>query len=392
MISSPALAKELKLRWNKIQQNMSDVHADGLLICDNVNLYYVSGRIFRGYCYIPVKREPIFFVRRPLGLNGTQVVYIRKPEEIGEYLQKNGIAFPDKLLLESDSISYSDYKRYETIFIPKEVLNGTALLRRCRSIKTPYEIDLIRRSGELHAKAYETIPSLYRKGMTDLEFSIELEHECRKLGSLGIFRIFGQSMEIFMGSVLAGDNADTPSPYDFAMGGAGLDVSLPVGCNGTVLTEGMSLMVDMGGNFTGYMTDMTRTYAIGSVQELAMKAHETSIAIHQAIAAKARPGVAAKDLYELAAEMANHAGLSDYFMGHRQKAGFIGHGVGIEINEAPVLAPRSRDILAEGMVFALEPKFVIPGTGALGIENTYAVTADGVEKLTVCKEELISLQ
>lgn len=392
MISSPALAKELKLRWDKIQQNMSDVHADGLLICDNVNLYYVSGRIFRGYCYIPVKGEPIFFVRRPLGLNGTQVVYIRKPEEIGEYLQKNGIAFPDKLLLESDSISYSDYKRYETIFTPKEVLNGTALLRRCRSIKTPYEIDLIRRSGELHAKAYETIPSLYRKGMTDVEFSIELEHECRKLGSLGIFRIFGQSMEIFMGSVLAGDNADIPSPYDFAMGGAGLDVSLPVGCNGTVLTEGMSLMVDMGGNFTGYMTDMTRTYAIGSVQELALKAHETSIAIHQAIAAKSRPGVAAKDLYELAAEMANDARLSDYFMGHRQKAGFIGHGVGIEINEAPVLAPRSRDILAEGMVFALEPKFVIPGTGALGIENTYAVTADGVEKLTVCKEELISLQ
>ena len=391
MISSPALAKELKLRWNKIQQNMSDVHADGLLICDNVNLYYVSGRIFRGYCYIPVKREPIFFVRRPLGLNGTQVVYIRKPEEIGEYLQKNGIAFPDKLLLESDSISYSDYKRYETIFTPKEVLNGTALLRRCRSIKTPYEIDLIRRSGELHAKAYETIPSLYRKGMTDVEFSIELEHECRKLGSLGIFRIFGQSMEIFMGSVLAGDNADTPSPYDFAMGGAGLDVSLPVGCNGTVLTEGMSLMVDMGGNFTGYMTDMTRTYAIGSVQQLALKAHETSIAIHQAIPAKARPGVAAKDLYELAAEMANHAGLSDYFMGHRQKAGFIGHGVGIEINEAPVLAPRSRDILAEGMVFALEPKFVIPGTGALGIENTYVVTADGVEKLTIFEEELISL-
>ena len=89
--------------------------------------------------------------------------------------------------------------------------------------------------------------------------------------------------------------------------------------------------------------------------------------------------------------MANHAGLSDYFMGHRQKAGFIGHGVGIEINEAPVLAPRSRDILAEGMVFALEPKFVIPGTGALGIENTYVVTADGVEKLTIFEEELISL-
>ena len=156
-----------------------------------------------------------------------------------------------------------------------------------------------------------------------------------------------------MGSVLAGDNADAPSPYDFAMGGAGQDVSLPVGSNGTVLTGGMSLMVDMGGNFTGYMTDMTRTFAIGQVQELARKAHETSIAIHQAIAAKARPGVAAKELYEMAVEMAQQAGLSDYFMGHRQKAGFIGHGVGIEINEPPLLSPRSRVILAEGMVIAL---------------------------------------
>lgn len=391
-IPSPALTEELTLRWNKLQQLMHESHADGLLICDNVNLFYVSGHIFRGYCYLPATGLPIFFVRRPLGWEGPQIVYIRKPEDIGNYFTQHGIPFPENLLLESDSISYSDYKRYEAIFTPKEISNGTTVLRRCRSIKTPYEIELMRQSGKLHAKAYAAIPALYRPGMTDLDFSIELEHECRKLGSLGIFRIFGQSMEIFMGSVLAGDNADTPSPYDFAMGGAGQDVSLPVGSNGTVLTRGMSLMVDMGGNFTGYMTDMTRTFAIGQVQELARKAHETSIAIHQAIAATARPGVAAKELYEMAAEMAQQAGLADYFMGHRQKAGFIGHGVGIEINESPVLAPRSRDILAEGMVFALEPKFVIPGTGALGIENTYAVTADGVEKLTICPEELIALQ
>lgn len=391
MISSPALAKELKLRWNKIQQNMSDVHADGLLICDNVNLYYVSGRIFRGYCYIPVKREPIFFVRRPLGLNGTQVVYIRKPEEIGEYLQKNGIAFPDKLLLESDSISYSDYKRYETIFTPKEILNGTALLRRCRSIKTPYEIDLIRQSGELHAKTYETIPSLYRKGMTDVEFSIELEHECRKLGSLGIFRIFGQSMEIFMGSVLAGDNADTPSPYDFAMGGAGLSCSIPVGCNGSLIRPGMAVMVDMCGNFTGYMTDMTRVYSVGELPDLAHRAHQCSIDIHRAVSQMGKPGVQAADLYNLAISIAKEAGLENYFMGHTQKAGFIGHGVGIEVNEAPVLAPRSKDILEGNQVIALEPKFVIPHVGAVGIEDTYTVTPEGMKAITNAPVEIVSL-
>ena len=77
-------------------------------------------------------------------------------------------------------------------------------------------------------------------------------------------------------------------------------------------------------------------------------------------------------------------------MGHRQHAGFVGHGVGIEINELPVIAPRSRDILAAGNVIALEPKFVIPGVGAVGIENTYRVTDSGpMERLTDAPEEII---
>ena len=78
-------------------------------------------------------------------------------------------------------------------------------------------------------------------------------------------------------------------------------------------------------------------------------------------------------------------------MGHKQQAGFVGHGVGLEINEAPVLAPRSKHILKEGMTFALEPKFVIPGVGAVGIENTYVVTSTGIEVLTRFDEEIIEL-
>ena len=89
--------------------------------------------------------------------------------------------------------------------------------------------------------------------------------------------------------------------------------------------------------------------------------------------------------------MATAAGLADYFMGHNQKAGFVGHGIGIEINEGPVLAPRSKDILARGMVFALEPKFVIPGVGAVGIENSFAVQETGLEKLTLCEEKILNL-
>ena len=194
-----------------------------------------------------------------------------------------------------------------------------------------------------------------------------------------------------MGSLISGDNADNPSPYDFAMGGAGLDNSLPGGCNGTVIEPGMSTMVDLCGNFTGYMSDISRTYSVGTMSELAQKAHNCSIAIHRALEAMARPGVKAADIYNLSRTMAEEAGLGEYFMGHNQQAGFVGHGVGIEINESPVLAPRSRDVLEAGNVIAVEPKFVIPGTGAVGIENTYLITTDGIENLTNFTEEIMPL-
>ena len=162
-----------------------------------------------------------------------------------------------------------------------------------------------------------------------------------------------------------------------------------MGANGEEIKPGETIMVDMNGDFTGYMTDMTRTFALGDIESLALKAHQCSIDIHDTLKTMARPGVEAKSLYETAYKMAKDAGLERFFMGHRQHAGFIGHGVGIEINELPVIAPRSKDILQKGNVIAIEPKFVIPNVGAVGIENTYHVTDDGLECLTNSPEQII---
>ena len=136
---------------------------------------------------------------------------------------------------------------------------------------------------------------------------------------------------------------------------------------------------------------MSRVFSVGTLNELSIKAHDCSRRICQELSSMGKPGVEAKALYNRAIEIVAEEGLEDLFMGHRQKAGFIGHGVGIEINELPVIAPRSRDILAEGNVIALEPKFVIPGIGAVGIENTYIVTSKGMECVTLAPEEIINL-
>lgn len=385
------MMSELEFRWSTIQSKMQSIGADGCLLSSSVNLFYVTDRVFSGFFYLPADGKPLFFVRRPVGLVGGNVYYIRKVEDIPALLTQNGIEKPTHLLLETDELNYNEVLRTHKCFLEAELGNATPIIREVRTVKSSFEIELFRQSAALHIQCYEKVASLYRPNFTDLDFSIEIERLFRQHGSLGYFRIFGKSMEIFMGSVLAGDNALAASPYDFAMGGSGVHSSLPIGPTGIPLNSGMSVMVDMGGTFTGYITDMTRVFSIGKLTQKAYDAHQVSIEIHHEIVNIAKPGVAAADLYQLAYRMVQKNSLEEYFMGYGQQAGFIGHGVGIEINESPVLAPRTKDILSQGNVFALEPKFVIPGTGAVGIENTYIVTANGIENLTDWNENIIEL-
>ena len=377
----------MALRNQRIADRLKSQGIDAILVSENANLYYTSGRVFCGFTYITADGSVTYFVRRPVGLSGDNVRYIRKPEQIAEMLP----AMPATIALELDTAPYSTVERLRKIFGDAQVANGSDVLRRCRAVKTPYEIARLAESGVHHVMAYSRIPRIYRGGMTDVELQVEIERVLRNEGCLGQFRIAGGSMELFMGNLLTGDNADNPSPYDFAMGGAGLDLSLPVGCNGSAISPGHTVMVDMCGNFTGYMTDMTRVFYVGRLDETAAKAHQLSIDIHHRLAKEFHAGCEAKRMYEVAMEMVTAAGMDDYFMGHTQKAGFIGHGVGIEVNELPVLAPRSRDVLEEGNVIAIEPKFVIPHVGAVGIENTYVVRNDRLECITNAPEEITEL-
>lgn len=380
---------EPEARYAKVCGLLADSGIDMALIADNATIYYLTGRVFNGFValYAGCPEKTQYFVRRPVGLEGKNVHYIRKPEDIPALMSTE----IGTVGLELDVQPYSVCTRLAAVFEGKKVMNVSGAVRKARSVKTKHEQNLLQWSGIIHEIVYDNIPKLYREGMTDTEFQIEIERESRLRGCLGQFRISGASMELFMANILAGDNADNPTPYDFAMGGAGIDPSLPVGANDTVLQPGMSVMVDCNGNYTGYMTDMTRVFSIGKLSDLAYKAHDCSRAICRRIEEIARPGTEAKVLYEEAVRIADEAGLADYFMGHRQKAGFVGHGIGIEINEAPVLAPRSRDILEAGNVIAVEPKFVIPGTGAVGIENSYIITENEPMIITTAEEKIIDL-
>lgn len=385
------LRGELDLRIGKIRRLMMEHGLEALLIGSNVNVFYLSGTIFKGNVYVPADGEPVFFLISPSCSSQQGCVAVRKPEQIPAALADSGLRMPEKIGLEFADMTYADIIRLKACFPDAEVADCSHLLRESRSIKTPYEISRMREDGIKQSMVYSKIGKCYRSDMTDLEFQIEIERVLRMEGCLGVLRAAGNRMELNLGSLLNGDNADNPSPYDFSMGGRGYDPSLPVGADGMIMKHGTSVMVDMNGCFNGYQTDMTRCWMIGEVPDIAIEAHECSRNILRKLEDIGKPGVDISLLYTTAVEIADKSGLTEYFMGHNHKVGFIGHGVGIELNEMPVIMGRNHSPLQADMTIAIEPKFVIPHVGAVGVENTYLVTSGGLENLTPGREEMNAL-
>lgn len=379
---------DINLRIERLQELMRNDGIDAVVASSNVALLYLFGSIYSGVAYIPQSGQAQYFVRRPQSYGTSpQIHYIRKVEQLTEYITVDSM---HNVALELDELSYNEVGRLAKMFPNAKLSNATSLLRQVRMVKTPLEQEAIRRGAQRHMAVYRRIKEVYRAGMTDLELQFEIERLMRQEGSIGLFRCFGGSMEIYMGSLLSGDNAAAASPYDFALGGAGTE-ALPLGACGIPLREGSSIMLDMAGNFGVYLTDLTRTYSIGRLSDEAYRLHELSRRMHREIMQTAKPGSRCGELYTRCLEMAEAEGAKEFFMGLGQQAQFVGHGLGLQINELPVLTARSQDILCEGMIIAFEPKFVLPHIGAVGIENTYLITSSGVENLTPLEEDIIDL-
>ena len=152
-------------------------------------------------------------------------------------------------------------------------------------------------------------------------------------------------------------------------------------------------MVDLGGCSDGYIVDQTRVFAIGGISDRLQRGYEDMVKVQQCMIESALPGATWGDVYDQCLALAVDRGYADSFMGARgAQVSFIGHGIGIELDEYPFIARGFNDKRLEvGMVFAFEPKLVFPGEGAVGIENTFYISEDGLKKLTYSCEELLIL-
>jgi Xaa-Pro aminopeptidase len=168
--------------------------------------------------------------------------------------------------------------------------------------------------------------------------------------------------------------------------------AVPLGSSLKSVELGIPVCVDYGGGYNGYVTDETYVFVIGAMKKIFRKPYDVSREIVEDAAAYGREGVDAAELFNRAAKLAGKAHLNANFLGFGEgQVSFIGHGLGLEINELPVITPRHHTILREGMVFAFEPKFALPGKGAIGIEVDFIVRKDRLERVTNIPLDIVQI-
>ena len=264
------------------------------------------------------------------------------------------------------------------VSIDKEIL-------QVRSVKSPYELALMERAGDIHRRVLEDLaPEILREGMSEAEFTSELYSLMVSEGHHGIVRFGTFESEIILGLIGFGESSLYPTYLDSPGGNAGMSPAVPLfGSRDRKLRDGDLVFVDIGCGFHGYHTDKTMTYVFGrALPDEAVAIHRKCVEIQDAVIPLLKPGAVPSQIYEAVMTSLEPA-FRENFMGYgNRNVQFLGHGIGLEIAENPVIARGFDDPLEEGMVIAIEPKKGIRGIGMVGIENTFIVTPAGGRSIT----------
>lgn len=385
--------EEVKGRVARFQEKLKELQLDGALITQNVDMYYLSGTMQNGVLYVPQEGEPLFYARKSVPRAYHEAVVpveeMGRMRELGQKIEQR-FGKVKRLGLETDVIPYSLAQRYISLFSDIEVVDVGQTLRMLRSIKSEYELNRIREAAKHVNEIITKLPEYIHVGMSELELAAKIEYELRVKGNSAIYHVRGYNQELFLGVVTSGENAAIPSSFDGPVGGLGLSVFSPVGPSTKPISEGDPILVDISTIVDGYYVDQTRLAVIGDLAPDLEEAYQVAVQILREVEKMGTPGTPWGDLHIRALEMAEKAGLKDYFMGYgKDQVKFLGHGIGLELDEFPILARGFSQTLEEGMVIAIEPKFIFPKRGVIGLENNYVVTKDGLKPLTIASEEIV---
>jgi Xaa-Pro dipeptidase len=386
----PLSKKEASYRIGCFRKKLEGKSLQLALILSPINIFYFTGTFARGVLLIGLSQTKLL-VNRPFERAKKESLieceYLKSLKDLPTYIKS--FNSQKTIGIEKNFLNLEEYFRYQEILSNWELEGIDFLLMETRMVKTPYEINCIKKAGEILDRALKIALNQIKPGMKEIEASALIEKELRISGHPGITRsLYG--FELTYGHLISGKESLIPIYAITGQGGRGIP-GFQGGASFKKIKNSDPILIDFSGYFEGYYIDQTRMASFKPLK-IAETFYKTSLKILNTLEKEIKPGIKCGEVYEKAQFIVKNEKLEEFFMAHGGKVKFIGHGVGLQIDEVPVLALGQKTPLKENMVIALEPKFHVPNLGVIGIEETFVVTKGGLKKLNYTLRDWIFLK
>ena len=401
----PVPVPELKRRQDAVRTHLQTVapEAGGILVFSRLNIYYLTGTFGQGVLWLPLTGEPVLLIRK--GVNRARleagvehIAPFKSYSEIAPLCADAGSPLTTTLAVVMAGLTWQLGNMLAAKLKGYTLVPGDHAVALARMVKSEFELEILRRCGAKHHKClHDVLPSMIHPGMTEREIAHKSWECFFAEGHMGMLRMQAHGEEAFLGHVAAGDSGNYPSGFNGPLGLRGEHpASALMGSAHKVWQPGEPLMLDIGFQLEGYHTDKTQAYFAGpdsAIPDELRRAHDFCIEMQDWVSTHAVPGATPGELYAYCLGQAKQRGYAEGFMGlDENQVPFIGHGIGLTIDEFPPLAAGFDQPLVEGMVIAVEPKQGVRGVAMVGVENTFEITADGARCISGDSYEMIPVE
>jgi Xaa-Pro dipeptidase len=358
-----------------------------------INLYYLTGTMQEGMLIIPRDSEAVLWVRRSYerAVNESLFPLIKSMDSFKDAAAVYS-RMPSSVHIETEFIPIAFLQRFQKHFPIRNILSLDFQIASVRAVKSKFELDLMKKSGELHRSILEDwVPRFLHEGMSEVDLAGALYAEMLRAGHHGVARFGMFDTEVVLGHIAFGESSLYPTSFNGPGGNYGMGPAVPgIGSRKTILRKGDLVFIDIGFGVEGYHTDKTETYIFGKEPEHDITLqHLICVDIQNRLAEQLKPGAIPSVIYENIMDSLNPDFLKNFMGFGSRQVKFLGHGIGLVIDEIPVIARGFDSPLQENMVLALEPKKGIENFGMVGIENTFIVTPHGGQCITGFSKGLI---
>jgi len=377
---------------------MAAAGVDVALIQFFTDVFYFAGSNQLSNLIVPLTGDPVLFVQVGADVARSEswiddIRVLEGMQDIAAYLSEQGLRAA-AIGITEDTISGILYRKYRENFPEARWINITPAILDIRSVKSAAEVMAIQQSAEVSCAGHRHVREVLAAGMTELDLSAQVEYAIRRRGHTGCSILRRNGYTLPAGPIaVSGPNLGVVSGAGaITMTGPGLTPALPMGASRRILAEGDLTVIDLSTNTNGYHSDEARMYVVGAPDDRQKRAYDILRAAYEAALAVIRPGAVGREVYGAARAVVEKAGYMDYFAGFSRypQYNYLGHGVGLEAIEPPLINGRDETVLKPNMVIAIEPKLIAPHWGG-SLEDTILVTETGCRVLTHSPLELTAV-